>query len=314
MLRRWLHDGVLEKGQRGEFMVTTEALAAEVFLESDASARKVPNFVSVQALTPIFLQPFGNKIVRTGMYLNIVRDCGVDLRKLDRADTDGTVDADQALNGLLNQQRLVEEIEAAYLRANQALMDILLKEGLLFSYFGAVKHYLLFDKADYLGYFLDLAKDELQKNVHMVSLNKLQSALELALLNPASVSHDDPLRDHLRVLVESAPLTDLTKSADKSGVSFMGANAAAEHGLIGAEVLALTLRVPFPYSIVLDAVSMRKYKELGRLLLAMRLTEQNLLNMWAMNRRYATPQATDSAGKLRKFAFHRIYTVRHQML
>ncbi|ORX67498.1 Spc97/Spc98, partial [Linderina pennispora] len=303
MLRCWLHDGTLEKSQCGEFMVATEALNADDFLEVDTDAPRIPNFVPVPALTPIFLQEFNSQIVRTGLYLNIVRNCGVDLRKLDRA-----------LNGLLNQQRLVKEIEAAYLRANQALMDILLKDGHLFSYFGAVKHYLLFDKADYLGYFLDLARGELQKNVHMVSLNKLQSALELALLNPASISHDDPLRDHLRVVIENTPLTDLSKSTDKSGVSFMGASAAAEHGLIGAEVLALTLRVPFPYSIVLDAVSMRKYKELGRLLLAIRQTEQNLLDMWTRNRRYTTPSASDSAGQLRKFAFNRIYTVRHRML
>ncbi|KAJ2541444.1 gamma tubulin complex Spc97/GCP2 subunit Alp4, partial [Coemansia sp. RSA 1933] len=275
MLKHWLHTGELEDSRPGnpgeEFMVASvsDGVAARTFIDTesvgdlDSSAppgsRKL-GFVSVSELTPAFLHPYSDKILRTGEYLNILRACGVDLRALDilsdsaptptqnsrgnvsigsgvsvpkirpaeamssataelysqqfnMQPNDQMMDEDMCsedeqeeettlLNDWLNPQILMRGIDQAHLRANQALLDILLKDNKLMDYVGAIKRYLLFEKSDFLTHFLDLAKLEMSRQPKDISANRLQSFLDIALLNPASVSHDDPLKDIVKVSME----------------------------------------------------------------------------------------------------------------
>ncbi|KAJ2789424.1 gamma tubulin complex Spc97/GCP2 subunit Alp4, partial [Coemansia guatemalensis] len=238
MLDHWLRTGELEDAKPGspggEFMVARRAddVATQSFIGTEASGNEFGNsssgdtqhiaFVSVPDLTPAFLRPYAEKIVRTGEYLNILRACGVDLRTLDNPDIgslslDGSGEQSQQrreseLGGLLNQQQLMRRIDQAYLRANQALLDILFKDGQMMAYMGAVKRYLLFETSDFLTHFLDQAKFEMNRRPKDMSTNRLQSFLDLALLNPASVSHDDPLKDIVKVTMESADLIETMKA------------------------------------------------------------------------------------------------------
>ncbi|KAJ2820168.1 gamma tubulin complex Spc97/GCP2 subunit Alp4, partial [Coemansia sp. 'formosensis'] len=244
MLSHWLRMGELEDSKPsspgGEFMVASGSVGvgSRTFIDAEAQdnfAGRTPvdmqslAFVSVPELTPGFLQPYAIKIVRTGEYLNILRACGVDLRTLDfnvpqaassllsssQPIAESTIFGTEcqttqgsALSGLFNPQMLTREIESAYLRANQGLFDILFKDGRMMAYMAAVKHYLLFEKSDFLTHFLDLAKFEISRQPKDMSANRLQSFLDLALLNPASVSHDDPLKDIVKVSLESVNLLD----------------------------------------------------------------------------------------------------------
>ncbi|KAI8326079.1 hypothetical protein GQ54DRAFT_295009 [Martensiomyces pterosporus] len=381
MLRHWLHTGDLEDSKPdspgGEFMVASDsnAVGARSFIGGDvvdlddgikpvAKPHQHLGFVSVPELTPAFLHPYATKIVRTGEYLNILRACGVDLRSLDTPDIKslslespaspsqqqehsvaGAADHNGSLDGLLNQQMLVREIDQAYLRANQALLNILFKDDRIMSYMGAVKHYLLFEKSDFLTHFLDLAKFEMNRQPKDMSANRLQSFLELALLNPASVSHDDPLKDIVQVTLESVDLIDTLKtinmgdhgetpfamqrtSRDSQGGTFFGTSIVSDNFLTGDLFIALQLQIPFPLSIVLDKVAMNKYKALSRLLLALKQTEQNLVSSWIINLKLEEPRVRPDSSpgeqyqsgkearveELRRYIFLRIHTMRHRML
>ncbi|KAJ2481311.1 gamma tubulin complex Spc97/GCP2 subunit Alp4 [Coemansia sp. RSA 2131] len=359
MLSHWLCTGELEDSKPGEpgreFMVASDndGVSARTFIDTESmdvdnrlrqDTRRL-GFVSVPELTPAFLLPYATKIVRTGEYLNILRVNGVNLRTLDKLDIGAlslntpvtTADqSDNGMGGLLNPQMLMRQTDQAYLRANQALLDILFKDGKMMAYMGAVKRYLLFEKSDFMTHFLDLAKVEISRQPKDMSTNRLQSFLELALLNPASVSHDDPLKDIVRVSLESVDLIDTLKVINTSGSSgdastmisnqrvqesgvFVDTSILSDNFLTGDMFIALELQVPFPFTIVLDKVALNKYKALSRLLLSLKQTEQNLVSSWLINLKLedppVTPQGKDpKLEAMRRTVFLRIHTMRHRIL
>ncbi|KAJ1879465.1 gamma tubulin complex Spc97/GCP2 subunit Alp4, partial [Kickxella alabastrina] len=381
MLEHWLSTGELESNRldmAGEFMVVrdSDAVGVRVFLDTDGaedfggkSILPISNglsFMSVPDLTPEYLRPFSEKIVRTGEYLNTLRSYGIDLRTLEHksspagafsagSDSSGGLDTlGCSLDGLLNPQTLMREIDQAYLRANQALLDILFKDGKMMTYLGAVKHYLLFEKSDFLTHFLDLAKVEISREPKDMSANRLQSFLDLALLNPASVSHDDPLKDIVKVTLESVDLIDTLKMISlaelkkptempstthrpiretyAAGATFLGTSILSDNFLSGDVSLGLQLQIPFPLDIVLDRPTMNKYRAMSRLLLMLKQTEQNLVASWMTNLKLDDPRfilpgssAASSSARAQNIKdvkteaqlralFLNIHTMRHRIL
>ncbi|KAJ2806789.1 gamma tubulin complex Spc97/GCP2 subunit Alp4 [Coemansia helicoidea] len=358
MLAYWLRTGELEDSRSahpgGEFMVASDngaaagkslvgAEASDDDLADESTIRpRLTGFVSVPELTPAFLRPYAEKIVRTGEYLNILRAYGVDLRALGGSDIQ-LPEAAAGLNSLQNPQALTRQIDEAYLRANQALLDVLFQGGQMMAYMGAVKRYLLFETSDFLTHFLDLAKVEITRQPKDMSSSRLQSFLDLALLNPASVSHDDPLRDIVRVTMESVDLVETMRvintghggsantsallaarrlTREAAGATFLGTSIIGDDFLTGDLFMALQLQIPFPFTVVLDREALDKYTAMSRLLLALKQTEQALVTSWTLDLRLDDPpvEATGATGMDAKIAaarralFLRIHTVRHRMV
>ncbi|KAJ2519048.1 gamma tubulin complex Spc97/GCP2 subunit Alp4 [Coemansia sp. RSA 1939] len=255
------------------------------------------------------------------------------------------------LNDWLNPQTLMRGIDQAYLRANQALLDILLKDSKLMDYMGAVKRYLLFEKSDFLTHFLDLAKFEMNRQAKDMSANRLQSFLDIALLNPASVAHDDPLKDIVKVSMETSDLLEMLQviasgesvlvasdgsmalqsahyaqrnsNTNLTGSSAFLSSAVSNDSFTTDDIpIALRLNIPFPLTIVLDKVALSKYKALSRLLLALKQTEQNLVSSWLINLKLEDPRVdaglsgkdASKAEAMRRDLFLKIQTMRHRML
>ncbi|KAJ1902612.1 gamma tubulin complex Spc97/GCP2 subunit Alp4 [Coemansia sp. IMI 209127] len=272
---------------------------------------------------------------------------GAQMMDEDISNEDDQEEETALLNDWLNPQTLARGIDQAYHRANQALLNILLKDSKLMDYMGAIKRYLLFEKSDFLTHFLDLAKFEMSRQPKDMSINRLQSFLDIALLNPASVSHDDPLKDIVKVtmevsnLIDTLQMIDSSESAVPSGEgsmtqqtpmststnggnssTFLGASNVGDNFLSGNLFIALQLNIPFPLTIVLDKVSLNKYKVLSRLLLALKQTEQNLVSSWLINLKLEDPrvdaglsgQAASKVEAMRRDVFLRIQSMRHRML
>ncbi|KAJ1816140.1 gamma tubulin complex Spc97/GCP2 subunit Alp4, partial [Coemansia sp. RSA 2598] len=401
MLSHWLNTGELEDNRSdmaGEFMVCKDGdgVTGRTFIDADGAedfgGKSIMLntdslcYVSIAERTPAFLRPYADKIVRTGEYLNMLRAYGVDMRALelkpaqsaDSDDMDRSSDVSMANaralqlsegspNGLLNPQMLMREIDQAYQRANKALLNILFKDGKIMAYMSAVKRYMLFEKSDFLTHFMDLAKDETGRQQKDMSASRLQSFLDLALLNPASVSHDDPLKDIVKVALDTVELVDalrminaannsdhagLSSSSSSSlhrmsrdaaltpamstrsgsvGASFLGMSLVSDDFLSGNMFVGLQLQVPFPIDIVLDKVSMKKYKVLNRLLMALKQTEQNLVSSWLTSLQFedqwvevpaashdqAPDQKSQSSAKiegLRRKVLINMNTMRHRIL
>ncbi|KAJ2705765.1 gamma tubulin complex Spc97/GCP2 subunit Alp4 [Coemansia sp. IMI 203386] len=390
MLSHWLNTGELEDSKSdmaGEFMVCKDGdgVTGRTFIDADGiedfgGKSIMPNtdnlcYVSIAERTPAFLRPYADKIVRTGEYLNMLRAYGVDLRALelkpaesaDSDEMDRSSDISMANaralqlsegspNGLLNPQMLMREIDQAYQRANRALLDILFKDGKIMAYMSAVKRYMLFEKSDFLTHFLDLAKDETGRQQKDMSTSRLQSFLDLALLNPASVSHDDPLKDIVKVTIDTVELVDAlkminaTNTSDQTsfsstshrisrdvaltpamsarsgstGVSFLGTSLVSDDFMSGNMFIGLQLQIPFPIDIVLDKVSMKKYKVLNRLLMALKQTEQNLVSSWLTSLQFEDQPFAAASGQkalgsakiegLRRKVLISMNTMRHRIL
>ncbi|KAJ2160170.1 gamma tubulin complex Spc97/GCP2 subunit Alp4 [Coemansia sp. RSA 552] len=373
MLTHWLRTGELEGGESGhsnaEFMVAsttssagTKALAAAKpaeAMDSNELGEDIGHlgFISIPELTPEFLRPYSAKIVRTGGYLNTLRKYGVDLRTLDELEADA-VAPDASATGLLNPQMLMRQIETAYLRANQALLGILFKDDKMMAYVGAVKRYLLFESSDFLTCFFDLISSNAKSPAKDLNVDELQIRLDTALLNPASVSHGDPLKDIVSVALEPNDLNHMLRdlattknataalgtqpmpsrsqsreSGSASSVMSFGSSLSGEFCLTGGDLLALQLKIPFPFNIVLDKDALDRHKALSRVLLGIKLIEHSLVNSWMVSLKLEDPRANFSGqqGKdaaqqaapsaqevklerLRRSVLIRIHALRHRML
>lgn len=65
----------------------------------------------------------------------------------------------------LKERDYVDHIEKAYDYASHKLLDLLLTEEKLLYRLRSIKHYFLLDQGDFFVGFMDLAEDELKKNM-----------------------------------------------------------------------------------------------------------------------------------------------------
>lgn len=61
-----------------------------------------------------------------------------------------------------------------------------------------MKHYFLLDQGDFIVQFMDMAEEELQKDIDYIMPTRLESLLELALRT--SVVNEDKYKDDVRLV------------------------------------------------------------------------------------------------------------------
>jgi gamma-tubulin complex component 2 len=79
----------------------------------------------------------------------------------------------------------------------------------------SVKHYFFVDQGDFLVHFMDTARDELAKRPSAMSMEKLQSLLELALRT--SVAASDPYHEDLTCNIERSNLLTQLQNISQNG-------------------------------------------------------------------------------------------------
>jgi gamma-tubulin complex component 2 len=309
MLLRWITTGYLSD-PFDEFMVKESGHITKGVLESDytdeywerrytlrdGSSLAAPKAGGGKALTaavpapragtsrlpggaciPAFLQPWKHKILLAGKYLNVMRECGIDVRKEAAADGDAPV--------VMNEAKFYRRIEDAYIHANQSLLKLLVEEQELIPHLRSLKHYFFADQSDFLTNFLDLASADLtRKAAKSVSIVKLQSLLDLAVRNPASSSSNDPYKDNLKVTMASQGLYDwllkiVSHSADELDFGALDLDR-PEGTLMGIDALAFDYSVKFPLSLVISRKAVTRYQLIFRFLVHLHHLEAGLSAMW----------------------------------
>ena len=144
-----------------------------------------------QENTPVFLEPLAEKILHTGKFLNVVRNCGKQLKVPEESPN---------LVYTLKDKYYLELIQKAYSHSSKQLLQLMMKEYDLLQFLRSIKHYFLLDQGDLFVHFMDMAYDELQKPIGLILISRLESLMELALRT--SVSDSDPYKDNLRVILE----------------------------------------------------------------------------------------------------------------
>ncbi|KAJ3208252.1 Gamma-tubulin complex component 2 [Dinochytrium kinnereticum] len=298
-LRRWIHHGEIYDPcdefliQERQLKLTKDQVNEEDFSDVYWDQRYI---LRRESVPPFLGDGLAERVLRAGKYLNVVRECGIDVCDVEERVINGDGGEDAILSSAafgdmvaaMDGGRIVDDIDKAYRYANQTLLELLMKDNQLINRLRSIKHYFLLDQSDYLTHFLDIAFPELLKPRSQVSVDRLRSILELSIRNPSSTSStSDPYKDDLTVELSPYTLIDqlirvssMSAEPETTGVSAHIALAGAAGVLTGIDTLMLGCRVGFPVSLVFNRKVMTKYQLLFRHLLHCKHMERLLCSSW----------------------------------
>ncbi|GFR65977.1 gamma-tubulin complex component [Elysia marginata] len=183
LVGKWIYRGIIVDPY-AEFMVEeNEAFNKEKLQEEYNDAYP---FIIFRERIPVFLEQVADKILNTGKYLNVVRQCGRDVR----------CPFAEELVYTIKERRYYDQIERAYSYASQLLLTLLIEEKELIARLKSIKHYFLLDKGDFIVQFMDMTEMEMKQHIDDIDPSRLESLLELALRT--STANVDPFKDDLR--------------------------------------------------------------------------------------------------------------------
>ncbi|KAF3853960.1 hypothetical protein F7725_014648 [Dissostichus mawsoni] len=243
ILEKWTYRGII-KDPYSEFMVEEHELQKEKIQEDYNDKYWDQRYTIVQHRIPSFLQKMADKILSTGKYLNVVRECGRDVT---------CPDAKEVLY-TLKERAYVEQIEKAYNYASKVLLDFLMEEKELVLRLRSIKHYFLMDKGDFFVHFMDLTEEELKKPVDDIVPPRLEALLELALR--MSTANTDPSKTTSRWidLMPHDVITQLLRVLaieTKQEKAIINAEP-TEVGLSGLEAFSFDYIVKWPLSLIIN--------------------------------------------------------------
>ncbi|KAH8929920.1 hypothetical protein BT69DRAFT_1210983, partial [Atractiella rhizophila] len=281
-----------------------------------ASARE--QGLSGGAVIPPFLEGWKTKVLLAGKYLNVVRECGMSVSK-EREERHELIAMDS--------ESFYKRIDQAYSHANRALLKLLLNDQQLVPRLRSMKHYFFLDPGDTFNHFLDLAAPELTKKVRQVSIEKLQSLLDIAIRNPSSASYSDPYKDDVKVDMSQTTLFDwLMKVVSVSGMGEEGGLEVGDGGfedkkqeetdkaaLTGVDALTLDYSVKFPLSLVISRKNVLRYQLIFRHLLQLKHLEQSLILTWLDHAKLPVWRRKTNHPQLERWK-SRVFSLRSRML
>ncbi|KAJ6249429.1 gamma-tubulin complex component 2 [Anaeramoeba flamelloides] len=138
---------------------------------------------------PYFLKKCSKKLLIAGKYLNVIKECGIEI----------DCPFIEPFIFSLDEQEYESIINKIYNWSSEKLLTLLVEENQLFDHLEALKRYFLIGTGDWISHFIDLALKELSKKIVEVIPNKLVSFLSVALEN--SISKSDPLKDNLNCIL-----------------------------------------------------------------------------------------------------------------
>ncbi|EGF84256.1 hypothetical protein BATDEDRAFT_84982 [Batrachochytrium dendrobatidis JAM81] len=313
ILNTWILCGELDDPFH-EFMVEEHAhLSKDKLREDFNDVYWEQRYILSNEATPTFLEPWKEKILFSGKYLNVLRECGIEIPKgadqlglASKTLSSGMTDVVQAIDGGM----FIANIEQSFLFANKSLIDLLTKDYQLIDRLKSLKQFFLFGQSDYLTHFLDLAAVDLMKPASQVPHEKVRSLLELVIGSPSSCCSTDPFKDDVTVELNPTSLfqqllrinsvvgLDVKKHFHnmKNGKGSRAIDpdqsfsAAVEDGpdsieglagvLTGIEAFALGYKVAFPLSLVINRKVLTKYQMIFRQLFLCKYIERLLSSTW----------------------------------
>ncbi|CAL1527204.1 unnamed protein product [Lymnaea stagnalis] len=275
ILEKWIYRGII-MDPYSEFLVEENATINKEKLQEDYNDAYWEKHYSVfQERIPVFLEQVADKILNTGKYLNVVRQCGRDVK----------CPFAEELVYTVKERRYYDQIERAYSYASQLLLTLLMEEKELLARLKSIKHYFLLDKGDFIVQFMDMTEVEMKQHIDDILPSRLESLLELALRT--STANVDPFKDDLRV--DLLPF-DLTSQL----LQILAIDSKKEKGkylidptdirLSGLESFSFDYVVKWPTSLVLSRKALTRYQILFRHLFYCKHVERQLCNVWIGNK------------------------------
>nr|KAJ0191540.1 hypothetical protein LSAT_V11C800423860 [Lactuca sativa] len=101
----------------------------------------------------------------------------------------------------------------------------------------SIKHYLILDQGDFLVHFTDIALDELDKAPNEISVEKLQSLLDLALRSTAAAA--DPLHEDLSEKLDPETMNLIGEEFMMEGLLLSNSTTSTTSIITGEEVQSI---------------------------------------------------------------------------
>ncbi|KAG7095179.1 hypothetical protein E1B28_005958 [Marasmius oreades] len=271
------------------------------------------------ACIPPLLESWKHKILLAGKYLNVIRECGIDINR-ERS----SVGDDKSS---MDDERFYLFLQDAYTHANQTLLQLLLKDQQLIPRLRSLKRYFFLSQSFFLTHFLDLSYGELRKSAKSVSIIKLQSLLDLTL-NTDSHGEDITFRDDLKVTMASSGLYEWLlkiinvkgmENVDETNPVHIQEDPKKEKGkddkkpVLAIDSLTLDYNVKFPLSLVISRKTILRYQFLFRFLLHLKHVEQSLATMWIEQKAGSWRKLVDVHTDFNKWRL-RVFLLRAKML
>ncbi|XP_033171232.1 gamma-tubulin complex component 2 homolog isoform X1 [Drosophila mauritiana] len=293
MLQMWIQKGVIVDRHQEFLVVDNEVIHRDELPEHYSDDYWERRYTLRDEQIPSFLAKYSDKILRTGKYLNVIRQCGK--RVMPTQEMNLEFDP--------TSERHVSVINDAYYFAARMLLDVLLTENDLMGHLQSVKRYLLLNQGDFTMQFMDACEEELTKNVDHVLPMTLENLLGLTLR--ISSARNDPYKDDLHC--ELLPY-DLVTQMSKIMKKEESWQSQPRLDLSGLECFAFTYEVKWPCSLVLNHISISKYQMLFRQLFYCKHVERQLCKIWKENS--IAKQFEPQAASLYRAAF----TLRQRMM
>lgn len=275
ILERWVYEGVIDDPY-GEFFIAENKSLQKESLSQDYGAKYWRQRYSLKDDIPTFLENAAGTILTTGKYLNVMRECGHNVQV--------PVSENSKLMSFGANHHYLECVKAAYEFASGELLNLIKEKYDLVGKLRSIKHYLLLDQGDFLVHFMDIARDELQKKPDEISVEKLQSLLDLALRSTAAAA--DPGHEDLICCVEKSTLIKTLSTLKDLLVNQTVSGSCEAEGSVsftGLETFSLTYKVQWPLSLVISRKALTKYQMIFRFLFHCKHVERQLCVAWQLH-------------------------------
>lgn len=218
---------------------------------------------------PIYFSDFADKILRTGKYLNVIRECGKPLK----------IEHDIDFKFIHLEQKYAYVVNEAYNYASTSLLKLIMDEYDLLGRFLSVKRYFLLQQGDFIAQLMDATEQELIKNVEKVIPMKLKSLLELTL-RLSSAKYDKYQDDLTTTLLPYGLLTQMSKLLNSED------DVEDTTELTGIDCFSFGYEVQWPMSIVFNQSVITKYQMIFRELFYFKHVERLLHRLWTISNNF----------------------------
>lgn len=276
ILERWVYEGVIDDPHNEFFIAENKSLQKES-LTQDYDAMYWKQRYSLKDDIPSFLANSAETILTTGKCLNVMRECGhsVQVPALENS----------KLMNFGSNDHYLECIKSAYDFASGELLNLMKDKYDLIGKLRSIKHYLLLDQGDFLVHFMDIARDELDKSPNEISVEKLQSLLDLALRSTAAAA--DPLHEDVTCSVDTGSLLkrlNILKDLQTGDEILSLQTDVVEEPLItGMETFSVNYKVQWPLSLVISKKALTKYQLIFRFLFHCKHVHRQLCAAWQLH-------------------------------
>ncbi|XP_037070798.1 LOW QUALITY PROTEIN: gamma-tubulin complex component 2-like [Pollicipes pollicipes] len=274
ILENWIYKGTISDPHR-EFLVEDNEVSGGEQLNVDYSDDYwEKRYTIAPQKIPTFLAKVADRLLRTGKYLNVIRQCDESLR----------CPVAPSLVYSPREKHYVNAIDCAYAYSSKTLLRLLMEDKDLMGRLRSVKHYYLMDQGDFVVQFMDLCEPELQKNINDIVPTRLENLLDLALRT--SAANSDPYKDDLRPeLLGYDLMTQMMKILSIETYEEKEHWAPAERLTIsGLEAFTFGSAVTWPVSLVLNRKALACYQMIFRHLFYCKHVERQLCQLWLSNK------------------------------